>query len=418
MLGIQQKFYLPLFFFIATTFFFYLQVFLYSVNIPYWDDYDVFLAFILDFQEMNSDDYAARFYSFFGLHNEHRPVTARAAAYTSFLLADRIDFSWLIRLGSLWVLGIFLMYSRDMRRFTASPLQWMIPCFFLFQHRYGQITFFATASWTNLPSFFFSLLFLHLLRTPGKTTAALGAGTLAALSNGDGLLAFPAGLILLALEKRKREFFGCLGLFVALVGWYALESFQTGGTSSPSARLDPVAVFDFFLIFIGSAPGFAHIHFARLAGALLFLSSLYILYKERNRGDRRHTWLLLYLLLTAAAVAVRRHELGPERGMQYAYTFYSIFFLLPTLFYFLEAAKRRGISLGAALVALGAVFFCLQYILITPRLREFNQRLQRAMEPQSGRNPPGPEAYPNPERARELLGRASRKGIYEYAGPP
>ena len=164
------------------------------VNVPYLDDYDTILRF-LEGERSVSELLAP--------HVEHRLAGVRIVSGAILALTGEIDFRLLALVGNLGVLATASVLYLGFRPKSGRPgkaLAFVPASWFLFQPQYWDSFFWATSALSNLWVLPISgLAFIALLhRGPMTVTIAMALAAVAALTQANGLLCLPIGLVLLA----------------------------------------------------------------------------------------------------------------------------------------------------------------------------------------------------------------------------
>jgi len=98
-------------------------IFKFSINVPFWDDYDSFLSFLQDFDKQ---DLVGKLGILFSQHNEHRIFLARISGLLDYVLTGSLHFNHLIYFGNILLLlvGLFLFLFH---RRTKNELYTFLP---------------------------------------------------------------------------------------------------------------------------------------------------------------------------------------------------------------------------------------------------------------------------------------------------
>jgi len=380
-----------------------------TVNVPYLDDYDTILRF-LEGERSVSELLAP--------HVEHRLAGVRVVASTALSLTGEIDFRLLSFVGNLGVLATASVLYLGFRPKADRPgkvLAFVPASWFLFQPQYWDSFFWATSALSNLWVLPVSgLAFIALLHRGGIAVAtAMALTTVASLTQANGLLCLPIGLVLLAFQHRGRAAAGWIAFSLALGGAYASGLALPDGHPGSLSALGSSPVLLYALNFLGAAGGFG-IPWASTAVGLAVVVSVVVL--APSAMGRNPALYALLLLVTASAVL---NGLGREfiSGPDYAlgatrYRFYGSAALAITYLLWVEGLgpsrlRRAFVASGiAAAVAFGVASFAIGI----EQARTVSTRLERGIVnwPHSLRG----LAHPDAKSAHDILGRAVSAGIY------
>lgn len=314
---------------------FYLTIFVFAVNIPYWDDYDAILGFINNYLESNFKNKVTLILS---QHNEHRIVFTRVITLLTYYLTNKINFKLLTFIGNISLIGLLLVLLKSFM-FSKNKFLYFLPAIFLlFQPQYWGTIYFAMASLSNLYVLFFVFLSLYLLTKQSIKCFlfSLLSSIFATFTSGNGMLVFFVGLVPLIYQKRYKEI-----ILWMLVG-IGCVSFYFYGYIKPSQH--PGIVASIFatpahtIIYYFSYLGLCLLDFSWKAayliplflGILFFLHFIYLIKTKYYKKNIVITSFLLFLFLTGAVVSLSRS--GFEQGLPSRYKIVSVLFLI--LFYF------------------------------------------------------------------------------------
>ncbi len=170
----------------------------FSVNVPWFDDFDPFPDFLIKWR--HSTGFSEKLQLLLQPNNEHRMLAGKLVTLIYYYLTGTVNFSFLQFCGAGFMLGTcWLLYT--MFRKLQLPLIYFLPVpLLLFQFQFHLIFLWAICSLQHQPSVFFvclSLFFLARKQLAFAIPAAL-AGT---FSFSNGMLIWPAGLVVLALRQ-------------------------------------------------------------------------------------------------------------------------------------------------------------------------------------------------------------------------
>lgn len=286
-----------------------------SVNVPYLDDYDVILRFLLEAGEPDAEWLKL----LFAQHVEHRLVFVRLTALTLMGITGQVDFvalAWIGSLGlALLATGLFVAF-RLQAPLRAKCLLFSPVALLLFQPQSWDSFFWATSSLSNLWVLPLGLATLLALARegPAALVSATALAGITLVAQGNGLLILPAGLVLLGLQRRAGAalFWGASSALLA--GLYGLDFQPVEGAPTwlDSLQRAPTLL-HYALNFLGSAPGFSHPVASPIFGALLLGSTAALWWKGFPKQNPVLYSLLLLLTASAALNAFGRwHISGAE----------------------------------------------------------------------------------------------------------
>jgi hypothetical protein len=195
----------------------------YSVNLPWYDDFDPFPDFLHKW--ITSDSLPERLTLLFQPNNEHRMVVGKLATLGYYWVTGHLNFTFLHIGAALFTLGTLAVFWQAFRRSNLSGWYFLPVPFLLFQLQYHLIFLWAICGWQHEPVVFFVVLSMFLLS--GKRLAgALLAGVCATYAMSSGIFVWPAGVAVLLLRVAIQAFGcldrgGCIGrklLFLRYVG--------------------------------------------------------------------------------------------------------------------------------------------------------------------------------------------------------
>jgi hypothetical protein len=432
---------LPLFFVAFSPILFYGSLFRNAIDIPFYDDYHAVLDFLNRMAVL--DGFSAKLTYFLAAqHNEYKLYFLHAVAWLQWSLFGHTDFFVLSILGDLFVLLLAVLLWKmflPKRKDLASRLVLFIPVsWLLFQFQYWETLNWSMAILQNVPVLLFSLGSIYFLvkGTRPAFWAALASFILAVAASGSGFLLIPIGLSILALNRR---YFHIAVWLLASAACIAAYAFRYTPRSAPSAPYQAAASNShhfnpaYVLAFIGSAASFPFKSGSFVLGTLLCLFFVYMARRGYIRKNPLVSWCVLFLLITAIAVAGLRSGLGVEQAVASRYTIYSALFLIFAWFAIVEEfLQSRPASLLKNDVLLCAVLLTIPFSLAMDlegwiQIERRENALIKAMatyeHSTSAGNPagPSPPLFNEPSdpvtetfnrQSRPILAESIRLGIY------
>ena len=177
-------------------------LFRYSVNVPWFDDFDPFPDFIRHWNQ--SDSFSAQLKVLFQPNNEHRMVTAKAITLVHYLLTGMLNISALLGYGFLFSVAAAGVMSYALHKAGYSPVYTLPLPFFLFQVQPHLVFLWAICSLQHQTVIFFVVLSMYWLTHSDRLYWAVIAAVLASFSMSNGLFVWVGGGAVLLLMSRYR----------------------------------------------------------------------------------------------------------------------------------------------------------------------------------------------------------------------
>lgn len=421
----------------------------YVVDVPWMDDIDAFLSFILGYTDARTVgeklDWLLR------PNNEHRILTGKLITLLLYKLTGMVNFRWLIFAAYAFLLGLLAIFYRVFRSTNLPVLAFVPVPFLLLQPQYYLTTIWAITSLQHQVVVAMVVATLYLLANGSRNrfVGGLALQVLTSLSMSNGLFGWVAGAVVLALQRRWLRLAGWLGLGIATILFYFYDFQNTqGNDSSVSFFLKyPYLVFLGFFTFTGGLfdffPNTASIWryaLPTLAGLVLIPTMLYWLWRMnepllRRRPavgtpQNRETTLLYqrryfltgcyaFLMVNAVIVAFLRPRFGYAVMLISNYMIYPALLVVLLYLNLLSEQYRNGrtidrwvrVGLVGSLLVWGV-----SYGLRLPKIAFRKQQLlTNAFNQKHNALGLGPSwGSPFVELARHSLGESIRRGIYQY----
>ncbi len=362
----------------------------YAVNVPFQDDYDGVLGSLMTLLDARSA--GEWFRALLAQDDEYRVAFVRLVTLGLYGLTGEADFRILGLLGNGLLLGFLVLFYRTTRQ-LGLPVVYFAPVPFLLLNQ----NFYEGTFWGWIPCQYFAVLFWAFLTVylvsrnrSWSFVWAVGLALVTTFTNGNGLLVFGPGVLLLLYERRWLWLAVWLGtmLLAARLYFYDWELPPYRPKLTDNLRAWPTLVGGFFA-FLGAhidllpdapigrravLPVAAGIAIAGWVGALAFIfgkATWFRLQKNsRPRAENALAHLLavrpqavlfvlgafLFIGLTAGVLVVGRASLGLETVLLSRYKLNAA--LLACLTYLSVAAlltgkKRQAWAAVAGVVAVG-----------------------------------------------------------------
>src|SRR5262249_34525230 len=139
--------------------------FRYSYNFPYFDDFEIILAFLNSF--LTAGQASEKLRLLFEQHSEHRLVFDRAIALAEYFICGKIDFRSLVLIGNTALVVILLLCYKSVERTRKLPLLCLAPiALLLFNFRYFETSFWSMAALQHLWVLCFAFCAFYFLFQP------------------------------------------------------------------------------------------------------------------------------------------------------------------------------------------------------------------------------------------------------------
>jgi len=325
-------------------------VFKYSVNSPFWDDYDSVLNFLNQF--LTNKDFFYRINRLFSQHNEHRIFFSRVIELLYYYVFGKIDFIHLIIVGDMGLILITLTVCIHFAKKHVKLFNLTILPIVMFSFSQYELMTWAMASLQQYYQLFFALIaILFFTKSNNARDFILGLffSTLASFTGGGGLIIFPVILFYYIILKdlKKTLIISIYGIFIFYIYFVLLhyQSTPIGIASRIYALSHPLAYIKYILIFIGNlAPGFysSHLYLPIFSGVILLIFAIHIVIQYlSNKMESFLFFSMLFIFATAAAAGVSRISIGVGEAASSRYGIYSLVFLVIIYGYYLIRYKEN-----------------------------------------------------------------------------
>lgn len=298
----------------------------YTVNMPYWDDYDSVLNWLWDF--LHSTSFSKRLSLLLRQHNEHRIVFDRIIELFEFHCLGAVNFIYLDLFGFIGLLSlVFLLVVLGKRSGLSGWALVPIPFFMLSLSQHGLIAF-AMASiqvyWALVFSFL-SFLFATKTFNYEYLLIAFLFGVIASFTSAGGLIGLPV-VFLYYLANRRYQlsvlwFFLAVPVFIVYFILLRYQQTAIGIASHDYAYAHPVHYARYVLMFLGNM---ARTWRGALAtGIVLVLLSAYFIVKNVIPVKSALFVAIIFVVATAAADGLSRISLGMGVALSSRYTPFS-----------------------------------------------------------------------------------------------
>ena len=349
-------------------YFFYLLIFVFAVNIPYWDDYNAILGFSDFFLLSNLHDKIALFFS---QYNEHRIVLCRLLVLLSYYLTGKINFKLLTIIGDISLVGLLIVFLKSsvFSKDKNIPPRFIIPAvLLLFQPQYWETIIMSMAAISNLFVLFFAFLSVYLLTKQSMKyfIFSLLFAILATFTNGNGMFVFLIGLFFLIFQKRYKEIRSWALVGITCIWLYFLGYLKPLNHPSIAAAIfiHPVETMGYFFNFLGAcslnliptATQFSY-RLTFLTGVLFSLYFAYLFKIKYYKINPAIFSFLSFLFISAAAVSLCRCGFGIYQSLASRYAIISVLCLISFYFSAIEILSQKITRYIFPILLLGAILF-------------------------------------------------------------
>lgn len=356
----------------------------YSVNLPWYDDFDPFPDFLHKW--ITSGSVSERLALLFQPNNEHRMVIGKLATVGYYWVTGQLNFTFLHIGAALFTLGTLVVFWRAFKRSGLNGWYFLPVPFLLFQLQYHLIFLWAICGWQHQPVVFFVVLSMFLL-SGKRFTGALLAGVCATYAMSSGIFVWPAGVAVLLLRSQYKQLAAWIAVGGVAVSLYFYGMSAQGNESSFAffAQYPHLSVLGFFA-FLGGLfdffPEKSIVVRSALPVLMAFIAMIWVaiwLWRQltpwlartfglfRNAAGNANTvgesnfnaflvGIFSFLLVEALVIGLLRPRFGFFVMIVSNYKIYPALFLIVTYLSFVGSTQSESVRKlalrGAALVAL------------------------------------------------------------------
>jgi len=386
-----------------------------SVNVPYWDDYDVFLRFLTEWRDSSS--FSERLSLLTKQHNEHRLPAPRLTVLAFSSLFGAIDFAKLIVLSHCALLCSLVILAKEALRKNSAYC--LIPCMLLMVLPVQEeSTIWLTGVLSNHLVLAYAILAFALSASPSTQNGILACVVaLAGVgSQANGLFILPV-CAFIAHVTRKGKIRSVSYLLGAACVWslYFTHYSKVPNHCSPSHALQhPLDAIRYGLNFLGTSISLRYEGISLLAGSFVVTMFFIGCLKKQYSTNPILFSLFSFLLITASANTAGRLCFGANYPLDTdgRYAIYSLTALscsvltLATMLGTRATPLIKGLTFSLLLLFGAAAF---KYL---PHLTDFSDRLEigalRAHLTDDGIG----MMYPAPDSAWKYFKGATERGLY------
>lgn len=346
---------------------FFLTLLQFSVNVPWFDDFDPFPDFLRKW--MAANDLSTQIGLIFQPNNEHRMIFGKLGTLLYYWVCGELNFTFLHWLGFGFTLGTLAIFIAVFRHQQISWVYLIPLLFFLFQLQYHMTSLWAITALQHQPVIFFVCLTSYLLSKKQVGWAML-TGLCANFAMSNGIFIWPAGAVILFAQGRYKLLMSWIVVGIAGVFFY-FRGMQTLNNESSFGYFlqHPHQTFFGFFTFIGGLfdffPDRSTLERSILPtiGGMLMVGTLVLalwkvwgLFKKRVLAEQEGLVFLLgvstYLLANASIIAFLRPRFGYFVMIVSNYKIYPALFLMVIYGYYL-VLNRPQLQRNYFKIALG-----------------------------------------------------------------
>lgn len=287
----------------------------YAVDIPYLDDYDAILEYLLAFRE---DTPWEKLHSILLPHNEHIISMTRMVSWINYGLTGHLNiFALLLWGNALLLVPLAVLYATFTPTERYPTLYFLLVIFVFLNPQYSVTALWAMALWSNIWVFVPVTLSILLVTRPKQWYWSIPFAVVATFANGNGLMIWPIGFLLLFFERRpflQWAIWAGAGIFTCGSYFYLMRQQPSEGlfllTNLPLLPFNVLAFLGSYGALLGGKAGqiIAVIVGTGVATMTLITTKNYL--KTRQRTDLVLLALVAFVALTALAVGLFRAEKG------------------------------------------------------------------------------------------------------------
>ena len=348
-------------------------IFLYSVDVPINDDYDILesISKILNNSTLTLMD---KIKILFSQHNEHRIFTTRFLFLIYSKIFGNVNFTALSFIGNLSLLGICFLFHQVSKNKDFESIILIISAVFCFNFSFHENSLFAMASISNYMVVLLSIISLYILTNIELTKKSFSIlvllQILIILSNGAVLIIVFFVLIYLIFNKRKFVVSQFVFIFIT-VYCYFLNFNQVSQISFSKIISSKEQVVDFYLSFIASIFAFystnnlyleESLTYTKFIGLFLFIIYLFLIYKKYFKLNPFIFYTVSLCLFIGLVTAINRSNYGLWMSIASRYRIYSSIICISLMYGLIELYYSKKNVKVVSMIFLILVYIFTNYI--------------------------------------------------------
>jgi hypothetical protein len=286
---------------------FFVVTILYTVNIPYNDDFPTILDFLT--KQHHTESWGQRIQQFIEPYGEHRVFFIRFFAFLQHTIFGTLNFTWLAFIGNVGFLFFFYYLASSFPEKESRLWYWVALAFLMFQLQTWSNYTWAMASLENTLVFCWTgAAFYYAFKYEDKTMALVFA-ILATYTNGNGIFVLAILAFLFLLQKNWKI---AAGYFIVFAMLFKFNNSHLSGSFVEKFQSQSVSLsIGKFFVFVGSNvfhPSYTIV--AMLLGVLITAYFVFLFFvKKYYTLNPVVTALFLFVFITALAVATQRENM-------------------------------------------------------------------------------------------------------------
>ncbi len=399
----------------APILFYFFCIFIFSVNVPFWDDYDS-LKQHMDF--LSTSDTQERISILFKQHNEHRIVFNKTVFVLYDFLFQEINFKFLPLIGNSALLILFLFFYKSFVSAKNKPVLLIPIAWTLFQLANWRNMTWTLASLSNLYVLCFAGISFYFLSIERASRFYLGFlfAIFAVFTQGSGMGIFPIIWCFLLVTKKYKESILWLAGFIIIATIYFIGYEKPINHPSIWAALsNQTQLWGYFFLFLGGFVFFSK-SCALALGFCFFIFFIFLTIRKYYLEKPSLYLFIVFLILVSAIASLTRSGYGMDQALVPRYKIISI--LLTISFYIVVADRfyiyrRKVKTFLFSSILFSMIFYSFSFEIGLESLTFHRFQMIKGIIEWS-KSKKG-LSYPQPDAASETLSLAMKKGIFHMS---
>ena len=402
-------------------------IFSQSLNIPFRDDFQDILIFVVEFHAASGIRDSMRV--LVEQHADHLTYALRVFYYLIFMLEGEVNFRTMVVVSHLGVLFLSCLFYAQIDVISRLKPVFFVCLFLLLLHprAYGLLIW-PMATFAFFFAFAYPLAVFSLLKSPSgyRYPLAILCAVLATFTMSIGQLVWVLGLLFLwmerhVLESRYRGYlFGwVLAALATMVLFYSYFSPQFQMSDLLGYVLEnPIHSLEVYVTMLGSGLGFGHAPLSQVLGVVSLVVSVLFLFQGVKNGLKPLHYFLLFNLGSIAMIVMGRvygfafFDTPVEKiALRPRYTFASLMLWLTLFVLWLNAIKTLSFLKVVSILAIAIVYNAACYQVFYPK---FEQHRKQRLAYFNNIGVRHSEAWPT----RKILKKSEDSGIYVQPQKP
>ena len=365
-------------------------IFSQSLNIPFRDDFQDILIFVVEFHAASGIRDSMRV--LVEQHADHLTYASRVFYYLIFMLEGEVNFRTMAVVSHLGVLFLCcLFYAQIEVGARLKPLFFVCLFLLLLHPRAYGLLIWPMATFAFFFTFAYPLATFALLKNPAgyRYPLAILCAVLATFTMSMGQFVWVLGLLFLWIERhvlggRYRGYlFGwIMAALATMVLFYSYFSPQFQMSDLLVYVLEnPIHSLQVYVTMLGSGLGFGHVPLSQVLGVASLLASVFFLF-QGFRGELKplHYFLLFNLASIAAIVMGRAYAAAffemtvGEIALKPRYTFASLILWLTLFVLWLNSVKAVSLLRVVSVLAIAMFYNAACYQVFYPQFEQHRKQ--------------------------------------------